>query len=151
MMQGPECGIPVPSCLPCYEGRSRRGSPAAAGHRGSRDVLVKHPPRSLTPQTCVSCFLWEQSRFLPPHLGSDPDGNSSRPPKRLGVRLGGRRRRGGQRQGEPAITKQRSPSLPLLSGAPAPCSSRQLCLSLGRQRPAPAPLTGVPFASLASF
>lgn len=49
-MQGPGHGIPVPSSLPCDEGRSRRGSPAAPGHRGPPDVLVKHPPGSLTPK-----------------------------------------------------------------------------------------------------
>lgn len=101
-MQGPECRMPVPSSLPCNEGSSQQGSPAAPGHRGPPDVLVKHPLGSLTPQTCVICFLWEQSRFLPPHLGSNPDGNSSRPPKRSGVRLGG--------EGDNGREKTRSPS-----------------------------------------
>lgn len=91
------------------------------------------------------------SHAFSPHLGSDPDGNPPRPPKRSGIRLGGRRKRRGQREGETAVTKQWSPSLPLSSGAPASRSSEQLWLSLARQRLAPALLTGVPFRSLASF
>lgn len=104
-MQGAECGMTVPSSLPCGEGRSWRGSPAAPGHHEPPDVLVQHPPGSFTPRNLCEPLPLGTVTVRPPHFGSDPDGNSSSPPGRSGVRLGRRRRREGQREGNTAITK----------------------------------------------
>lgn len=98
-MQGPGRGMLVPSSLPYDGGRSRRGSPAAPGHP---DVLVKHPPGNLTPpppQNLCELPPLGTVTLSPPPLGWDPAGNSSRPPKRPEVRLGGRRSRRGLRGG----------------------------------------------------